>query len=49
MATHNIEDGTGGLDAFIRFEKDRLEVIFLSKHLVKASLSKSFAEYRRGF
>lgn len=26
MATHNIVDGTGGLDASIRFEEDRAEV-----------------------
>jgi len=26
MATHNIEDGTGGMDASIRFELDRPEV-----------------------
>lgn len=26
MATHNVEDGTGGLDASIRFETDRAEV-----------------------
>ena len=26
MATHNVEDGTGGLDASIQFEQDRPEV-----------------------
>jgi len=26
MSTHNIEDGTGGMDASIRYELDREEV-----------------------
>ena len=26
MATHDVEDGTGGLDASIQFEQDRPEV-----------------------
>jgi len=34
MATHNVEDGTGGLDASIRFELDRVEVRRLKKSFI---------------
>jgi hypothetical protein len=39
MATYNIVDGTGGLDASIRFETDRAEVSGISQRNARSRLA----------
>jgi len=34
MATHNIEDGTGGMDVSIKFELDRPEVCAFTPNIL---------------
>lgn len=45
MATFNIADGTGGLDASIRFERDRPEVCYDTRmYVVNALLTLSLPQ-----
>ena len=44
MATHNKEDGTGGLDASIQFEQDRAEVGTHVLHALETGTSRRSTE-----
>jgi len=44
MATHNIEDGTGGMDASIRFELDRPEVCDSPSIFLRCSLRQNVGD-----
>jgi hypothetical protein len=43
MATHNVDDGTGGIDMSIAFELDRPEVRVLNFATICSGLTRNFA------